>query len=401
MPPPPTNPFRIHGVVAGEFFTDRAAEVDRIRATLREPGAKLLVYGPRRVGKTSAIARAVERQRAAGGVAFLADLSTGTTIADAANRILEAAGAALARKWKDVLVDLVKRIGASVTLAPDPATGLIVPSLNVSLRSATIEVQRASLARALDTLESLARERRTTIGIVLDEFQEIRRFGGDEAEWHLRGVIQRHAHISYVFAGSESHVIGRMLDKGGAFYKLADQLVFGPIDAGHLARWIDDRLAGAGVKPAGVGAAVVSLAGPRTRDIVQVARQCYDNCTRAKRATADDVAKAVDDVVDQQAAPFESMWGRFSAVQQNVLRAVAARVERLTTVDATRRFGFTSSGVAANAAKALVDSGTLVKAERRGAYGFDSPFLRRWVETRALPDIPGFAPGYGPPAGAG
>ena len=79
----------------------------------------------------------------------------------------------------------------------------------------------------------------------------------------------------------------------------------------------------------------------------------------------------------------------------------SARVERLTTVDATRRFGFTSSGVAANAAKALVDSGTLVKAERRGAYGFDSPFLRRWVETRALPDIPGFAPGYGPPAGAG
>ena len=87
----PYNPLRIHGVVSGEHFTDRGDEVRRMVAVLREPGAKILVYGPRRMGKTSAIVRAVERIEAEGGHAFLADLSTATTAVDAGNRILEAA----------------------------------------------------------------------------------------------------------------------------------------------------------------------------------------------------------------------------------------------------------------------------------------------------------------------
>ena len=41
------NPFRIHGAVTGGYFTNRAAEIKRIAETLREPSAKLLVFGER------------------------------------------------------------------------------------------------------------------------------------------------------------------------------------------------------------------------------------------------------------------------------------------------------------------------------------------------------------------
>ena len=77
---------------------------------------------------------------------------------------------------------------------------------------------------------ALAGDRAITLGIVLDEFQEISRFGGESAEWHLRGIIQHHQHVSYVLAGSQAHIIERMLDQGRAFYGLADHLQFGPID---------------------------------------------------------------------------------------------------------------------------------------------------------------------------
>ena len=53
------NPFRVHGVVEGDFFTNRTDEIDKISRALTEPGSKLLVYGPRRMGKTSAILEAV------------------------------------------------------------------------------------------------------------------------------------------------------------------------------------------------------------------------------------------------------------------------------------------------------------------------------------------------------
>ena len=386
---PHTNPFRIHGVVTGEYFTNRAAELSRIRKTLREPGAKLLVYGPRRMGKTSALERAIERHRTGGGVAFLADISTTTALADVANRILEAATAALGRKWKDVVGDLAARIGLSITLKPDPATGLMLPNVDIALRAAPIDAQRATLARTLDALDTLAKDRKTVIGVVLDEFQEIRRFGDDEAEWHLRGVVQHHSHVSYVLAGSQAHVNERMLDKGGAFYKLADQLVFGAIDEAHLAQWIDDRLTASGVKAKGVGACIIAIAGPRTRDVVQVARRCYDNGIAHRHTSDEEVTRALDDVVAEQEPLLESLWSRCSPLQQNVLRAVAANVDGLTTAASTRRFGFTSSGSATNAAVALLDQGHLVRADTRTGYAFENPFVRRWIEVRALPDIGG------------
>lgn len=50
------NPFRIGERVSGEYFIDRAEEVKRIHRAMPDP-SRLLVYGPRRMGKSSAIQR--------------------------------------------------------------------------------------------------------------------------------------------------------------------------------------------------------------------------------------------------------------------------------------------------------------------------------------------------------
>jgi hypothetical protein len=381
------NPFRVHGVVQDEFFTDRVQELATIRRVLREPGAKLLVYGPRRMGKTSALVRAIQQHEAAGKLAFLADVSTATTLVDIANRILESAVRAVGKRWRDAVTDVVSRLGVSLTLTPDPSSGLILPSLDVGLRNAALDEQRKSLANALEAIEALARQRKTTLGVVLDEFQEITRFGGDAAEWHLRGIIQHHRHVCYVLAGSEAHIITRMLDKGRAFYGLADHLQFGPIDPGHLAQWIDERLTGARVKAHGVGAAIVSAVGPRTRDIVLVARECFDNRVAAHRAMPEDVSAAIDNIVAAQHALLESLWMGLSALQQNVLRAVGADTDGLTTAASLRKFGLSSSGSATNAATALVNAGHLLKAASATGYVFDNPFFKRWVQMRTLADV--------------
>jgi hypothetical protein len=394
--PPDGNPFRIHGVVSADFFTNRDQELARMARAFAEPGSKLLVYGPRRMGKTSALVRAIERHEARSGVALLADLSTTSSLADIANRILEAAGRALGRKWKDAIGDFVRRIGVSITLTPDPATGMILPSLEAGLRSAPLAEQRNTLAKALDAVEALAEARKTSVGIVLDEFQEIRRFGNEEAEWHLRGVIQHHKRVSYLLAGSEAHIIEGMLDKGRAFYGLADQLRFGPIAADHLAAWIDDRMTGRGVKAVAIGRAIGLAAGPRTRDVVQVARQCFDNCRARKHATLEDVPVAFDDVVWEQEAVFQTVWNDLPVPQQNVLRAVAANREGLTTKGSLRLFALASSGAAVNAAAALIGDGHLVRAESRTGYGFENPFFGRWVELETLGDLGAALPA--PPA---
>ena len=384
MPTARPNPFRTSGTVDDEHFTDRATEVAQIKRALTTAGAKLLVYGHRRTGKTSAIERAIRQVRARRGIAFLADLSTASTGVDMANRILESATRALGRTWKDVATDWATRLGAKVTISPDTHTGILIPSIELGLRKAGRAEQRQTLERVLDAVNAMAAAKRRTIGIALDEFQEITRLGGDAAEWHLRGVVQRHRAVSYVFSGSEPHLIQRMIGPKRAFYGLLDVLHFGPIDAEHLARWIEERMAGSGVKAAGVGSYIVQLAGPRTRDVVLLAQRTFALASRT--ATTAEVDEAFARLVDEQDDLIRAFWGVLTPQQQNVLRAVAAEGGGLTTAEVQARFGLTSSGATSQTLATFIAEGRLVKGER-GAYAFDSPFVRGWVLDRTLPDL--------------
>lgn len=384
----PRNPFRIHGVVTRPDFTDRELEVARMRATLADPGAKLLVYGERRMGKTSALRVAIGDHLEAGGLACLADFSTATSPADLANRIIAASTKALGRRWRDIVHDLAGRIGVKLEAGLDPVTQAPTASLGFGIRDASTAEQRDTLARVLDSIESICEERRISLGLVLDEFQEINRFGGEEAGWHLRGVIQHHRHLSYIVAGSRTHLIRRMIARGGAFYKLFDVLAFGPMDEEHLAAWIDERLGEAGVQGEDLGREMIRLAGPRTRDVVQLARKTFDLAHQAGVAPVDQecVSRAFIEIVQDESEPLQALWNGYSAAQANVLRAVAAGAEALTSAATLRRFGLRSSAAAARAAASLVEQGVLEQVAP-GHYRFDSPFQRGWVVTNALRDL--------------
>jgi hypothetical protein len=380
-----SNPFRVSGAVVGEYFTDRAEEIRRIRAALVEPQAKLLVYGPRRMGKSSAIEVAVRGPRGGGPPAVVADLSSATTLSDAATRILQAATRQLRSAWATVVSDLVRHLEFSVTVVHGPG-GHHTLTLDVSHRSRPVEEQQTTLGEALDAIDALAAEKGQTIGIVLDEFQEIHRLGGERAAWHLRGVIQRHEHVSYVLAGSKESLIVAMTGRDQAFYGLFEMLRFGPIDEDHLARWIEARMESHGVRARGLGRRIVELGRPRTRDIVQVARVAFQLAAPAGRLRPGEVERALDQVVDEEDDLLRAEWERLTVLQQNVLRAVAAGERRLYSEGARRRYGLRGTSYVAAALDALIERDLVVK-RGEGEYAFDSPFMRRWVQRHALPDV--------------
>lgn len=388
MPRPrnPDNPFRIGGLVTDEFFTDRAEERRRIRRALTEPQAHLLVFGPRRMGKSSTLLVVQQELEQEERPVLMADLSTASAVADMSNRILQAATRALGKRWTDLIPELLRRVQLSMSVKLDPHSGLPVPSVNASLREAGLEAQRASLAAVLDAIEALATARRTHVGIVLDEFQEIHRFGAESAEAHLRGVIQRHRRVSYVLAGSDERLIQAMTGRARPFYRLLDPLHIGPIDPGHMARWIESRMQGAGVRPAReLGALVVRVAGPRTRDIVQLARATFAAGSATGAASEDTVTAAFRQIALDEDAPIRALWEGLSPLQQNVLRALAVQHTGLTTKAVRARFALGASGAATKAAQTLVERDLLVK--EAAGYSFDSPFLRAWVLLHALPDV--------------
>jgi hypothetical protein len=392
---PSANPFRSHGVVGGDYFTNRADELKRIEHALTEPGSKLLVYGPRRMGKTSAILKGINAIHRNKGHAFLADLSTSSTAVDMGNRILAAASKIMGKKWRRFITEVVSRLNVTVSLTPDPATGIPLPSIDFNLRGEAADKQRQTLSNVLDAINETAKESGMMVGIALDEFQEIHKFGGETAEWDLRATIQKHGHVGYVLSGSREHLIVRMVTSKGALYKLVDKLPFGAINPRHLADWIDTRMSAAGIEVQGAGDHIVRLAGPRTRDIVQVARRCYDLAAVRGRATIEDVENAFDDVIGEEQDLLYACWVSLTAHQQNVLRAVAAGEKGLTTHETLSKFTLRSSGTVINTVNSLIKVGYLIREDAytrkrvtvATGYDFDSPFFKSWVIRHTLSDV--------------
>lgn len=386
------NPFQVHGVVEPPHFTNRADEIRRVRSALLNAPARLLVLGDRRMGKTSvlhAARRAAERQH--GRIVF-ADLSTASTPADMANRLLEGAVRALGRTWTDLVSALLSRLRVRLELVPDPATGLAIPAVETSLREREAGEQHGSLVGVLDALEAMAAERKTTLAIILDEFQEIHRFGGEAAEWRLRGSIQHHQHVSYVLAGSDTTLIREMITPTRAFYEMFDVMTIGPIASDHFARWIDERMVTAGTAVDGLGERLIRVAGPRTRDVVRLARAAFDVLRGDEPSPPRDVVAiarlALERVLADEDDGMRLIWAGLTPIQQNVLRAVAWDGGGLTARSTLRQFGLGHGGTARNTALALAQRGLLERRESAvTGFGFDSPFARAWVIAHALPDV--------------
>lgn len=386
------NPFRIGIPVTGAFFTDRAAETGRVASTLREPGARLLVVGERRVGKTSILLRGIERVRRAGGRAFLVDCGTAGSPIEIANRLLTAATQSLGRDWAATASDLARRARGRVQLGTD-ITGHATVSFEPTF-AADPASQLDALATVLDALDARARRERQVIGVVLDEVQRLTEvLGGDAGEWALRALLQHHQHLAYVLAGSEPTVLAAMQGHGRAFYQQLSLLTVGPMDTIHFAKWIDERAARAEVRVSGLGDACVALAGPRTRDVMQLARAAFAAAAGAKggSAAADGpmlAAAGFVDLVAEQFDPFRSLWDGLARTRQQVLRALAVGDVGLTTERARRSYGLGSSGAVASALEALRASRIVVRSDAAPAgYAFDNPYFRGWVIGNTLPDL--------------
>lgn len=378
-------PFRIGGVVIPPHFTDRAAEVTRVSRALRTPQDHLVVLGPRRMGKTSVLRAAQDVRRRVGQPVMLVDFSTASSLAEMTTRLLQTATKELGRRWSDVAMTFAERLQVRVTMEPDAASGAMLPSVALSAEGDE-GAQRATLGNALDTIEALAAAKNKHLGIILDEFQEIAHFGGETAEAHLRGIIQHHRHVTYVLAGSDERIIQAMLGRNRPFYKLLTPVTIGAIEPGHMAQWIEERLSVAGLKPAGIGAAIVQAAGPRTRDIVQLAQSVAEVAPSRAKVTMTMVEEAYERIVHASDAPYRAMWNSLSPLQQQLMRLLTTRASGLTSASTRREFGITvASGSIVTGLGALVDRGVVVKRDAR--YEYDDPFMRGWVALNALADI--------------
>jgi hypothetical protein len=253
------------------------------------------------------------------------------------------------------------------------------------------------VTQVLDAVEAELEARELTIGLALDEFQRLGRWYGADVAWQMKELLERHRRIGYVLAGSERALVEQMLENRKAgLWKVVDVLDLPPIDPGELARWITDRAQAAGVSlDRIVAASIVRLAGPRTRDVVQLARAVWDLARPEGVAARDAAVVAMETLVREQASLHQRQWDGLTETGRAVLLALAAEPDaRLLATETLVAYRLGSKSTVASTLETLVEREVLVRHAPAAAarYGFDDPFFRRWVEVNVLPDLGRSAP---------
>src|SRR5207247_860248 len=127
------------------------------------------------------------------------------------------------------------------------------------------------------------------------------------------------------FAGSEPSLMERMLGPRRPFYKAGPVIRLEKIPPDDFAAFIDARFQHSGIKPeAGLGMAVVELAGNLPYDVQRLAHETWDEVRSGsrRRATLDDLHQALTRLLAEHQMMFEALWQRLTLAQRAALRAV-------------------------------------------------------------------------------
>ena len=384
-----TNPFIIGHHAEGDHFADREEEVARIVRTFGDPSSRLLVYGDRRLGKSSAIRTAAAAARAEGHAVAVVDLAAATSGAAASQRLLAAVHKEIGTRWRDGLARIAGRLRGTVTLTPGlDASGHATFGISVKPAESPAEELRF-FTDVLDAIEQELTERDQTLGLAIDEFQRLAALTDSAIDWLLKEVFERHRRIAYVCAGSERSVIEQMLEnRKVGLWKASDVLHVGGIPQELLVRWMIERAAATGVEFDVVAAAAICrLTHPRTRDVVQLARATWDITREREVASKADVVEAMEQLVREQAPLHQRQWSRLGEIEQRVLLVVARDpATPLMSAETLERFRLGPKTSVHRAIATLVEQEILTE-DGRGTRAFDDPFFRRWVEVFGLEDL--------------
>ena len=373
------NPFVYGEVVPTAAFVDRAAELERLVGDLAD-GQKVFLISPRRYGKSSLIRQALAAVARRGALTVDVTVSSFSSYVGFLEGYARALMAAETR-WDRARTWLKEAIGSARTEIRYTPGESPLGSLTVSFPSVKSERDVTRLAQDVFALPGrLAATRRRKVVVALDEFQAIGEFNGGSVEHAMRAAVQHQREVGYVFAGSEPSLMERMLGPRRPFYKAGPVMRLEKIPADEFAAAIDSRFSRSGFKPdAGLGAAIVDLAGNLPYDVQRLAHETWDEARAAgRRVTLEHLHQALRRLLTEQEPMFEAFWQRLTLAQRAVLRAVVIQDGReVLSADVRMRHRLGGTSTIQSALNALVRDDVI---SREGArYVVVDSLLREWV----------------------
>ena len=376
------NPFIYGEVAPTESFVGRETELDRLVTDLGD-AQKVFLISPRRYGKSSLIRQALITLARRGALTVDVTVSSHSSYLSFLEGYARALATAetrpqRAREWLTAALS---------PLRPEFRADTRMSGGGLAVGFPTVHSPRdvARLANDVFALPGrLAAERKRTVVVALDEFQAVDSFNGGSVEHALRAAAQQQRHVGYVFAGSEPSLMEKMIGPKRPFYKAGPVMRLQKIPPRTFAEWIELRFHRSGLKPeAGLGHAVVDLAGNLPYDVQRLAHETWDDVRAAGGRTVrlEHLHDTLARLLAEGATVFEALWQRLTLAQRAVLRAVVLQGGReLLAADTRVRHRLGSTSTIQTSLNLLMKQDLLHKED--GQFIVVDSLLREWVARK-------------------
>ena len=360
------NPFSFSGIVEDPAFCNREKEQTDLTKFI-ENSQNVLLYSHRRFGKTSLINRVFMDFK--GIVPIYIDLYGTTGIEDFITALFK--GISSVESKMDKLMKLIKEKIVSLTMnfSIDIYTGapVAIPVF------APVD-KRPAIDEIFALLESLSQKKK--LAVAFDEFQEISKYGEAAFEKHLRKSIQRHNHISYIFAGSQKHLLAEMFaNSKRAFYKLATSYSLKKINTTDYVKWIK-RLFNKDKRK--INKKYIEDVVSRCENQPMYIQEFFFNLWDSPNISIEDIDRVESNILKNREAEFINIWESLTLNQRRALKLIAATGGKsIYSVDNLSRLGFRSASQISKALELLLKKELVSKNER---YSIQDVLFKRWIE---------------------
>lgn len=368
------NPFITSGYVSPEYFCDREDETRQLNQNIQGHSHTVLI-SPRRMGKTGLIEHCFNQDIIKDNYhTFFIDIYPTMNLNDfvflLGNRICRSLKAK-DKQLMELFVKVVKSI--QFTIGFDEA-GM----MNGSFGLGDIKDSQKSLEEIFQYLE----EAKRPCVVAIDEFQQIEKYPEKNVEALLRTYIQHCNNATFIFAGSQRHVIQNMFASASKPFYNSSSIM--SLNAIAKEKYVDFAvrmfaLFGKTCAPEWIENLYDTLEGHTwyMQAVLYLAFYMTD-----KECTSAIINEALLKRVADNENVFESMYYGLSERQRQMLKAVAAegKATQTQSVAFIKKHGLASASSVQSALRQLLDR-DLITTEK-GTYRIDDRFFGFWLKNQ-------------------
>ncbi|GMT46326.1 MAG: ATPase [bacterium] len=371
------NPFQYANIVEGSFFYNRKEELKRIVQTL-EGGNNLVLYAPRRYGKSSLVKKALKvlknKDYKTVYLDFMSVYSRETFINSYTKAIAEEEGVT----FENTLKKIARHLKGIVPSVSFDAYG----NPNFSITQIKGVDEEKTLQEVLNLPEKLASAKQKWI-VAFDEFQEITTLNGESFEKQLRSVIQHHQNVSYLFLGSRTHLLKDMFNnKNRAFYNAAMLMNIDVIDKTESVEYLLTRFSKDNIDISEETAGyIVEKAFGIPYYIQFIAAEIWQQVINTDRiVTKDSVDKSITNIILLKSDYYWELTGKQTNYRKKVLKALCEMPEEIFSQETAKKYNLGSASSTQKALESLLEQGIIEKVNKN--HIFTDPLYSLFIKEK-------------------